>query len=193
MKTTFSSCQPASRSSLLSHLTLGTYPVLLRHEMGHHPWGFARYWSHDPQGGDRTRNSRQNKNDSSIIILNSNLERSKAKEGSSRRLLSQPVGHSSCHTSSLPPPEQAKWEHRSIHVSSVTTPNPIHQTSGDTNPECSAQKSLTNGWSRWVLTNSWASRNRWDLRSNGQGRLILEHKMRHRKGCRVTWGCTNRA
>lgn len=69
MKTTSSSCPPASQPSLLDHLNLGTYPVLFRHEMGNPSWGFAHYQSHDQQGRERPRNSRQNKNDSGVIFL----------------------------------------------------------------------------------------------------------------------------
>lgn len=69
MRTTFSSCQPASRSSLWSNLNLRACSVLLRHEMGSPSWGFAHSQSHAPQGGDRTKNSRQHKNDSGVRFL----------------------------------------------------------------------------------------------------------------------------
>lgn len=52
-----------------NHLNLGTYPVLFRHEMGNHSCVFAHYQSHDQQGGERPRNSRQNKDDSGVIFL----------------------------------------------------------------------------------------------------------------------------
>lgn len=125
MRTTFSSCQSASRSSPWSNLNLRACSVLLRHEMGAPSWGFAHSPSHAPQGGDRTKNSRQHKKDPGVSVLNSNLERSKAKEDSFRRPLSQPVGRSRYHSPFLPPPEQGKGEHRSIHISSSSphTPN----------------------------------------------------------------------